>query len=124
MPKNSFGRFIAIVFFLSLAAAAAFSCQKVGEDISTGKYFAHPQDLHYEIIFLAAYLFIILFVLRYGYYLAINRVQWRTLKDDFLYLLNRRYFTKSQWILNLLLFWLALIGFIYSLAISTMKGAL
>lgn len=124
MPKISFGRLVAIVFFLSLVAAAAFCWQKVGEDISTGKYFAHPQDLHYEIIFLATYLFIILFVLRYAYYLAINRVRWKTLKDDFLYLLNRKYFTKTQWILNLLLFWLALIGFIYSLAISTMKGAL
>jgi hypothetical protein len=124
MPKISFGRLAAIVFFLSLVAAAAFSLQRVGEDISAGKYFAQPRDFHYEVAFLASYFFIILLVLRYGYYLAINRVQWKTLKDDFLYLLNRKYFTKTQWVINVSLFWLALIGFIYSLAISTMKGAL
>ncbi len=70
------------------------------------------------------YLLIILFLLRYGYYLAIDKVNWAIVKDDFLFLLNKRYFTKTQWMLNVLLFWLALAGFIYSLAISTMKGAL
>ena len=124
MTKISIGRVSAILSFLVLLAGAGFCLQRLAEDISTGKYFSQPQELRYEIAFLASYLFIIIIVVRYGYYLAINRVNWGTIKDDFLYLLNKKYFTKTQWVLNVLLFWLALIGFVCSLAISAMKGNL
>lgn len=124
MSKISIGRVSAILFFMLLLLGAALCLQRLGQDISVGKYFSRPEELRYETVFLASYLFIILFVLRYGYYLAINRVSWGIIKDDFAYLLNRRYFSKTQWMLNVLLFWLALIGFIYSLAISAMKGSL
>ena len=122
MAKISIGRLSAILFFLALVVGAVFCLQKLEEDISAGKYFNHPEELRYEIIFLASYVLIILFVLRYGYYLAINRVNWAILKDDFAYLLNKKYFSRIQWALNILLFWLALIGFIYSLTISAMNG--
>ncbi len=124
MVKISIGRLSAILFFLALFVGAVFCLQKLEEDISAGKYFSHPEELRYEIISLTSYVLIILFVLRYGYYLAVNRVNWGIVKDDFAYLLNKRYFSKIQWALNVLLFWLALIGFIYSLAISAMKGNL
>ncbi|MBL7091965.1 MAG: hypothetical protein ISS24_01000 [Candidatus Omnitrophica bacterium] len=124
MARISIGRASAILSFLALLAGAGFCLQRLAEDISIGKYFSRPEELHYEIAFLASYLFIIIIVLRYGYYLAVNRVSWETIKGDFLYLLNRKHFTKTQWILNVLLFWLALAGFIYSLVISTMKGNL
>ena len=124
MAKISIGRITAIFFFLLLVAGAVFCLQRLGEDISAGKYFRYPDELRYEIVFLTSYVLIILLVLRYGYYLAVNRVDWNIIKNDFLYLLNKKYFSKAQWILNVLLFWLALIGFIYSLAISAMKGSL
>lgn len=124
MTKISFGRISAILFFLLLVLGAALCVQRLSQDIAAGKYFSHPDGFRYEIIFLSAYLVIIVFLLRYGYYLAINKVDWEIVKNDFLYLLNRKYFGKFQWILNLLLFWLALGGFIYSLVISAMKGNL
>lgn len=124
MARISIGRVSAILSFLALLVGAGFCLQRLAEDISIGKYFSRPEELRYEIAFLASYLFIIIIVLRYGYYLAVNRVDWETVKGDFLYLLNRKHFTKTQWILNVLLFWLALVGFIYSLVISTMKGNL
>lgn len=121
---KSLGRISAILFFLLLVVGAIFSLLRLWQDISTGKYFSRPEELRYEIIFLTSYILIILFVLRYGYYLAVNRVDWEIVKYDLLYLLNKKYFTRYQWILNLLLFWLSLIGFIFSLAISAMKGNL
>ncbi len=124
MAKISIGRITAIFFFLLLVTGAAFCLQRLGEDISMGKYFRYPEELRYEIAFLTSYILIILLVLRYGYYLAVNRVDWNIIKNDFLYLLNKKYFSKVQWMLNVLLFWLALIGFIYSLAISAMRGSL
>ena len=124
MTKIFIRRLSAVMFFLLLVVGAVFCLQRLQQDISIGKYFRQPEELHYEIVFLTAYIFIITFVLRYGYYLAINRVNWEIIKDDFLYLLNKKFFTKTQWVLNVLLFWLALIGFIYSLIISTMKGNL
>lgn len=124
MTKISIGRITAILFFLLLIVGAAFSLQRLALDISVGEYFSRPGELRYEITFLLSYIFIILFVLRYGYYLAINRVTWKNIKEDFFYLLNKKFFTRPQWILNMLLFWVALIGFISSLAISAMKGSL
>lgn len=124
MSKISIGRVTGILFFLSLIVGAVFCLQRLNQDISTGKYFSRPEELRYEIIFLTSYIFIILFLLRYGYYLAINRVSWHNLREDFLYLLNKKHFSKIQWMINMLLFWIALIGFIYSLTISTMKGSL
>ena len=124
MPKISKERLTAIIFFLLLIVGAVFSLVRLREDIVLGKYFQHPEELSYEIGFLSSYVLIILLVLRYGYYLGVNRVSWKILKGDFLYLLNKKYFSKFQWVLNVLLFWMALIGFIYSLAISTMKGNL
>ncbi|UCB57220.1 MAG: hypothetical protein JSV30_01115 [Candidatus Omnitrophota bacterium] len=121
---KSVGRIMAILFFLSLIVGGVFCLQRLAEDITAGKYFSNPEDLRYEIIFLTSYIFIILFVLRYGYYLAIGRVNWKTAKDDFIYLLNKKHFSKTQWLLNMLLFWLSLIGFVYSMAISVMKGNL
>ncbi len=121
MLKISIGRLSAILLFLALVIGAVFCLQKLGEDISTEKYFSHPQEFRHKIVFFGSYILIILFVLRYGYYLAINRVNWGIVKDDFIYLLNKRYFSKTQWVLNVLLFWLALIGFIYSLTISAMQ---
>ena len=124
MAKISIGRVTAILFFSSLIVGAIFCLQRLVQDISIRKYFSQPEELRHEIAFIASYLFIIIFVLRYGYYLATNKVTWETIKGDFVYLLNRKYFSKTQWMINLLLFWLALIGFIYSLAISAMKGNL
>ena len=124
MTKIIFGRITAILFFLLLLIGAAFCLARMGEDISSGKYFQNPAEFRYEVIFLSSYILIIIFVLRYGYYLAKGKVNWKAVKDDFLYLLSEKHFTKFQWILNILLFWLALIGFIYSLAISAMKGNL
>lgn len=124
MTKTSFGRISAILFFLLLVLGATLCIQRLTQDIAAGKYFSCLEEFRYEIIFLAAYLLIIIFLLRYGYYLAINRVDWEIVKNDLLYLLNKKYFTKFQWVLNLLLFWLALGGFIYSLVISAMKGSL
>ena len=124
MAKIPFGRITAALFFLLLVAGAIFCLQKAREDIFMGKYFSRPEELRYEIAFLVSYGLIILLLLRYGYYLAVNRVNWEILKGDFLYLLNKKYFTTLQWMLNVLLFWLALFGFIYSLAISAMKGSL
>jgi len=124
MTKVSIGRISAILVFLILLVGAGFCFQRLIEDISEGRYFTHPQELHYELTFLVAYSLIILLTLRYGYYLAIGRVNWAILKDDFLYLLNKKYFSRFQWIINVILFWLTLTGFIYSLAISTMKGNL
>ena len=124
MAKISIGRVTAILFFSSLIAGAIFCLQRLAQDISIGKYFSQPEEFRYEIAFIASYLFIIIFVLRYGYYLATNKVTWETIKGDFVYLLNRKYFSKTQWMINVLLFWLALTGFIYSLAISAMKGNL
>lgn len=124
MAKISIGRITAILFFLMLVVGAVFSLQKATQDIYSGNYFRYPEKLHFDISSLVSYILITIFILRYGYYLAINRVTWGTIKDDFLYLLNRRYFTKVQWILNVLLFWLSLTGFVYYLAISAMKGSL
>jgi len=124
MAKLSIGRFMAVLIFLLLLVGAAFCLQRIADDISIGKYFSYPQEFRYEITFLVSYILIILFLLRYGYYLAVNRVSWKIVKDDFLFLLNRRHFSKGQWLLNVSLFWLALIGFIYSLAVSAMKGTL
>ena len=124
MAKISIGRFTAVLIFLLFLVGAAFCLQRIAEDIFIGKYFSRPQEFRHEIIFLTSYILIILFLLRYGYYLAIDRVNWRVVKDDFLYLLNRKHFSKFPWLLNVLLFWLALVGFIYSLAISAMKGSL
>ncbi len=124
MAKISFRRLSAILFFLLLLVGAIFCLQRLNQDISTGKYFSRPEEFRYEVVFLVSYILIILFVLRYGYYLAVNRVNWETVKADPLYLLNKKYFTRGQWILNLLSFWAAIIGFIYSLAISAMKGNL
>ncbi len=124
MPKLSFGRITAILFFLLLIVGAVFCLQRLSVEISAGRYFSHPEEFRYKLIFLISYILIILFALRYGYYLATNRVNWRIVKMDFFYLLNKKYFSKLQWILNVLLFWLALIGYIYSLAISAMQGNL
>jgi hypothetical protein len=124
MVKISGGRISAIVFFFSLLSAGIFCLQRVIQDIEAGKYFNNPDEFFHEIVFLCSYILIIFFVIRYGYYLAINRVNWKNIKDDFIYLLNKKYFSKVQWILNILLFWLSLIGFIFSLVISTMKGGL
>lgn len=124
MPKISAGRAAAILFFLIVVIGAGLSLQRMAEDIFAEKYFNQPQELYQEIIFLSSYILIILLALRYGYYLAIDRVNWQTIRDDFLYLLNRRYFSKTQWVLNVLLFWLTLAGFVLSLALSTMKGNL
>lgn len=124
MTKLSAGRITAISFFLILIIGAYFCFQRLAEDIASGKYFTHAQELQHQIVFLVAYTLIILLALRYGYYLAIGKVSWATIKNDFLYLLNRRHFSKWQWIINIILFWLALVGFVYSLAISTMQGSL
>lgn len=124
MTKVAVGRIIAGLLFLLLLVGALFCLQRIGEDISAGRYFAQSGEFRYKIVFLISYLLIIFFVLRYGYYLAMNRVSWDIIKDDFLYLLNRKYFTQGQWLLNVLLFWLAFIGFVSSLAISIMKGNL
>ena len=124
MAKLPFGRITAILFFLLLVAGAVFCLQKVREDIVIGKYFSRPEELRYETVSLVSYVLIILFLLRYGYYLAKDTVNWEAIKGDFLYLLNKKYFTTIQWMFNVLLFWLALFGFIYSLAISAMKGSL
>lgn len=124
MAKISFGRVTAILFFLSLIVGAVFCLQRLEQDIFIGEYFSQPEELRHEIVFLTAYIFIIIFVLRYGYYLAINRVNWKIVKEDFLYLFNKKFFTKTQWRLNVLLFWLALTSFICSLIISVMKGNL
>lgn len=124
MSRISIGRLNAIIFLLLLIVGAVYCLQLVRDDIITGKYFSLPVELRYEIIFLASYLFIIIFILRYGYYLAINRVTWEDVRADFLYLLNKKYFSKTQWAINMLLFWLSLVGFIYSLTISAMKGNL
>ncbi|MBN3038911.1 MAG: hypothetical protein JW869_05785 [Candidatus Omnitrophica bacterium] len=122
MAKISMNRITATLFFLALLSGAVFCVERIAEDIATGRYFANVQEIRYDIGFLASYTLIILFVLRYGYFLAVNRVNWSNVKDDFIYLLNRKYFNRTQWVINILLFWLALIGFIYSLAISAMKG--
>jgi hypothetical protein len=120
-----FGRRIsAVVFFFSLLVAGVLCLQRVIQDIEAGKYFNNPDEFFHEIVFLSSYALIIFFIIRYGYYLAIDRVNWKNIKDDFIYLLNRKYFSKTQWIINLLLFWLSLFGFIFSLVISTMKGRL
>ena len=124
MAKISIGRVTAILFFLLLVVGAVFSLQKVIQEISLGNYFKYAERLRIDISSLVIYSLITIFILRYGYYLAINRVTWETIKGDFLYLLNKRYFSKTQWILNVLLFWLSLAGFIYYLAISAMKGSL
>jgi hypothetical protein len=124
MAKISAGRLTALVFFSSLIAGAVFCLHRLQQDIIAGKYFSHPEELRYEIIFLSSYALIILFLLRYGYYLAINKINWQTIKDDFLYLLNKRYFSRGQWIFNVVLFWMAVITFVCSLAISVMKGNL
>jgi len=124
MPKISVGRATAILFFLIVLIGAGLSLQRMAEDIFAEKYFNQPQELYQEIIFLSSYILIILLALRYGYYLAIDRVNWQTIKDDFLYLLNKRHFSKTQWVLNVLLFWLTLAGFVLCLAFSTMKGNL
>ena len=122
MTKLSGGRIMAIAFFLILVIGAGFCFQRLAEDISSGKYFTHTGEFHHQLAFLIAYVLIILLALRYGYYLAIGRVNWSTIKNDFLYLLNRRHFSKWQWAINIILFWLVLAGFIYSLAISIMQG--
>lgn len=124
MPKVSINRITAILFFLLLLVGAVFCLQRLAGDIAEGRYFTGMEEVRYEIIFLTSYILIILLLLRYGYYLAINRVNWKNIKDDFLYLLNKKYFSKTQWMLNVLLFWLALAGFVCSLAISAMKGNL
>ena len=124
MAKRALSRLSTILFFLLLLVGAIFCGQRLNQDISTGKYFSHPEEFRYEVVFLVSYILIILFVLRYGYYLAVNRVNWETVKADPLYLLNKKYFTRAQWISNLLWFWAAIIGFIYSLAISAMQGKL
>ncbi len=124
MAKISAGRISAILFFLSLLTGAMFCFQRLAQDITAGRYFANLEEFRYEVIFLSSYVFIILFTLRYGYYLAVNRVNWSKVKEDFLYLLNRRLFSRTQWIINVLLFWLSLLGFILSLTISAMKGNL
>lgn len=124
MKRLSFNRLSAILFFLLLVVGAVYCLQILSENIASGKYFLQPEQLRQEIALLVSYLLIIFLVLRYGYYLAVDRVNWQTLKDDFLFLLNRKYFTKQQWLINVFLFWLALIGFIYSLAVSATKGAL
>ena len=124
MANLSFSRINAILFFISLLVGAIFTLEHIFDDILVGRYFANPQELRYEIIFLCSYLLIILFILRYGYFLAVNRIDWSGLKNDFLFLLNRRYFSPTQWLINILLFWMAVAGFVYSLAISTMKGGL
>lgn len=123
MGKISWQRALAILFFGGLIAGAVFCFQRLSQDIGTGRYFSNSQETKYEIVFILSYILIILFMLRYGYYLAVNRVDWAGIKDDFLYLLNKKYFTQGQWIVNVLLFWLALAGFIYSLSISVMKGS-
>ncbi|MFC1632132.1 hypothetical protein ACFL1I_07590 [Candidatus Omnitrophota bacterium] len=124
MAKNSFGRTVAVLLFFLLLIGAAFSMQRLTEDINSGKYFTNLGEFRYEAGFLASYLLIIILLLRYGYYLAINRVHWGIVKNDFLFLLNKKYFSRTQWVINILLFWLSLGGFIYSLAISAMKGNL
>lgn len=123
MKKISWRRASAILFFCVLIAGAVFCVQRLSQDIVTGRYFSNPQETKYEIIFILSYILIISFMLRYGYYLAVNKVDWAVIKDDFLYLLNKKYFTRGQWVINVLLFWLALAGFIYSLSISVMKGS-
>ncbi|NQS99538.1 MAG: hypothetical protein HQ595_00510 [Candidatus Omnitrophica bacterium] len=124
MSKTSAGRISAMLFFLLLIVGAGFCIQRLTEDVALGKYFTHLSDFRYEMVFLISYILIIIFLLRYGFYLAVNTVNWEIVKNDFLYLLNKKHFSKTQWILNLLLFWSALAGFIYSLAISTMQGSL
>lgn len=124
MVKIPVGRISAILFFLLLTIGASFSLHNLVEDIVVGKYFTQPEELHFEIAFIISYIFIIILLLRYGYYLAKNQVNWLVIKDDFLYVLNRKYFSQRQWLINVLLFWISLIGFIYALAISTMKGHL
>ena len=124
MVKISSGRVTAVLFFALLIVGAGFCLQRLSEDISQGKYFSNQDELRYELTFLASYLLIIGLLLRYGYYLAVNRVNWAIVRDDFFYLLNKRYFGKFQWGLNILLFWLSLIGFVLSLAISAMRGFL
>lgn len=124
MAKISIRRSSAILFFLLLVVGAVFCLQRLSEDISAGKYFTQHQEFYQEVVLLGSYILIILFLLRYGFYLAINRVDWTTIREDFLYLLNKKYFSKIQWLFNVLLFWLSLVGFIYSLAISAMKGNL
>jgi hypothetical protein len=123
MAKN-IGRIAAVSFFLLLLLGAIFCILKLGEDIYAGKYFNRPEEFRYEAAFLTSYILIILLVLRYGYYLAANKVSWKIIGDDFFYLLNKKYFGRVQWVINVILFWMAVAGFIYSLAISTMKGYL
>jgi hypothetical protein len=120
----SIGRISALIFFLLLIVGAVYCLELIRHDIIIEKYFSNPEELRYEIISLASYLFITIFILRYGYFLAINRVTWENIRADLLYLLNDKYFNKTQWVINMLLFWLSLIGFIYSLTISAMKGSL
>ena len=122
MAKISIGRINAILFFLLLTVGAMFCLLRLSEDITSEKYFTRPDEIHYEATYISTYILIILFALRYGYYLAINRVNWAIIKDDFLFLLNRKYFSKVQWVLNVLLFWITFVSFIISLSISTLKG--
>lgn len=116
------GRITAILSFLVLIVGAVMCFLSLAEDITNGRYLGHSERLFYERVFLVSYIFIILFILRYGYYLAVNRVNWKNIKDDFLYLLNKKLFSKTQWIINVILFWLTLLGFIFSLGISAMRG--
>lgn len=122
MAHIKFSRFIAVLLFLALLGGAVFCMFRLADDIYAQNYFVCESELRYELIFLTSYVLIILFVLRYGYYLAVNRVSWKDVKDDYIFLLNKKYFSRTQWILNVLLFWFSLIGFIYSLALSAMKG--
>lgn len=122
MSRSKFSRFSAVLFFLALLGGALFCMFRLADDIHAQNYFVRESELKHEIIFLTSYILIILFVLRYGYYLAVNRVGWKEVKDDYIFLLNKKYFSRTQWILNILLFWFSLIGFIYSLALSAMKG--
>lgn len=123
MEKKSWQRAAAILFFCGLVAGAVFCVLRLSQDIAAGRYFRNPQEIKYEIVFISSYVLIIAFMLRYGYYLAVNRIDWTVIKEDFLYLLSKKYFTRAQWVINVLLFWLALAGFIHSLSISVMKGS-
>lgn len=122
MRKIFIERISAILLFLLLIVGAVFCLLRLSEDISSGRYFSRAGEIHYDIIYITTYVLIILFALRYGYYLALDRVNWKIIKDDFLFLLNKKYFSKVQWIINVLLFWLSFVSFIISLSISTLKG--
>jgi len=124
VKKAIIGKVTAKIFFISLLAGALVCFHRVGQDVVDGKYFTDPERFRYELVSLTSFVLIILLMLRFGFYIFINKVDWAIVKDDFLYLLNRKYFNGFQWAINQILFWLALTGFIYALAVSTMEGTL